>query len=164
MDKMKAERKGMGRGTACERLARVSGWLLGTVFIFSSVFKWIGIRTFALTVDQFCEYLGYGILQGHGMLLAVLVCTFELLLGLSASIPALRDYTRWLFPVVMAYFTYITFLNYTDRYGQIESCGCFGEVVHLTPAESFYKNTVLLAMSLLPLLLPILCCKQKTDV
>lgn len=50
----------------------------------------------------------------------------------------------------MVYFTCITYLNYIDRYGQIESCGCFGEVIHLSPEESFWKNVVLLTISLLP--------------
>ena len=46
-------------------------------------------------------------------------------------------------------FTYITYLNLVSLYGQIESCGCFSEVIHLSPAESFYKNVVLMTHSLL---------------
>lgn len=135
------------------RVADVLLGLLGMVFILSSAFKWVGIRSFALTVEQFCDYLGYALLRGHGLVLAVLVCGGELVLGLSAFVPKLRSVARWAFPVVMAYFTYITFLNYADRYGQVESCGCFGEVIHVTPAESFAKNVILLALSLLAWLL-----------
>lgn len=134
-----------------KRVSDVILGLLGIVFILSSVFKWVGIRSFALTVEQFCDYLGYVCLRGHGLAIAVLVCTGELLLGLAAFVPRLRCCARWTFPVVMLYFTYITFLNYTDRYGQVESCGCFGEVVHLTPAESLWKNVILLTFSLLSL-------------
>lgn len=136
----------------CMRYADACLWLLGITFILSGMFKWIGIRSFAMSMEQFCDFLGYTFLRGHGRILAVLVCSGELLLGVSSFIPRLRWYVRWIFPLVMVYFTYITLLNCIDRYGQIESCGCFGEVIHLSPEESFWKNVVLLAISLLPLI------------
>ena len=49
----------------------------------------------------------------------------------------------------MGFFTYITYINYTDLYGGIESCGCFGELIHFTPASSFYKNIALFILSLI---------------
>lgn len=136
----------------CMRYADACLWLLGITFILSGMFKWIGIRSFAMSMEQFCDFLGYTFLRGHGRILAVLVCSGELLLGVSSFIPRLRWYVRWIFPLVMVYFTYITLLNHIDRYGQIESCGCFGEVIHLSPEESFWKNVVLLAISLSPLI------------
>ena len=123
--------------------------LLGVIFILSSIFKWIGLRTFALTTDDFCAFLGLDALYGHGMLLAIIICTAELLLGVAAFIPQLRKYVVWVYTLVLGYFTYITYLNLVSLYGQIESCGCFGEVIHLTPVESFYKNVVLLSLSLI---------------
>ncbi len=133
----------------CKRLSTLAVVVLGGVFVLSSLFKWIGIRTFALTVEQFAEYLGMPLLQGYGLLVAVLICTGELALGVAALVLRTRDYARWGLLLSMMGFTIITWLNYTDRYGQIESCGCFGEVIHLTPSTSFYKNVVLLALSLL---------------
>jgi hypothetical protein len=49
----------------------------------------------------------------------------------------------------LGFFTYITYINYTDLYGGIESCGCFGELIHFTPASSFYKNIALFILSLI---------------
>lgn len=122
---------------------------LSLTFILSSIFKWIGIRTFALTVNDFCAFLGFDVLYGYGMALAIIICSVELELGIVAFIPKLRAYVVWLYLIVMGYFTYITYLNLVSLYGQIESCGCFGEVIHLTPAESFYKNVALLVLSLI---------------
>ena len=118
----------------CKRLSTLAVVVLGGVFVLSSLFKWIGIRTFALTVEQFAEYLGMPLLQGYGLLVAVLICTGELALGVAALVLRTRDYARWGLLLSMMGFTIITWLNYTDRYGQIESCGCFGEVIHLTPS------------------------------
>ena len=124
----------------------ISAVVLGIVFILSSIFKWIGLKTFAITIDGFCTFLGYDMLYGHGLILAVVVCTGEMILGIAALVPRTRKYAMWLMLPVMMYFTYITYLNMMDMYGQIESCGCFGEVIHLTPSESFYKNIVLLTI------------------
>lgn len=33
--------------------------------------------------------------------------------------------------------------------GSIESCGCFGELIHFTPLTSFIKSVVLLMMAIL---------------
>lgn len=123
--------------------------LLGVTFTLSSIFKCIGLKSFALTVNDFCGFLGLNVLYGHGMLLAIIICSVELALGIVAFIPNLRKYVVWVYTLVLGYFTYITYLNLVSQYGQIESCGCFGEVIHLTPAESFYKNVVLLTLSVL---------------
>lgn len=122
--------------------------LLGFTFTLSSIFKWIGLRTFALTANDFCAFLGLDVLYGHGMALAIIICSVELVLGIAAFITKFKKYVVWVYALVLGYFTYITYLNLVSLYGQIESCGCFGEVIHLTPAESFYKNVALLTLSL----------------
>lgn len=135
-------------------------YFLGITFIFSSIFKWIGLKTFALTVNDFCAFLGFDVLYGHAMALAIIICSLELVFGIAAFIPRLRDYIVWVYLIVMGYFTYITYLNLVSLYGQIESCGCFGEVIHLTPYESFYKNVVLLVLTVMACTLPF-CNKMK---
>ena len=139
--------------------------LLGMVFIFSSVTKLVGIRSFGQTVEAFCNFLGLESLAGYGLPLAVLICAGELCLGLLSLWPRTRRMAVWLFPLVMVFFTWITWQNMTSLYGQVESCGCFGEVIHLTPAQTFWKNVVLLALSLV-LLVSINYgkIKQKGDI
>ncbi len=137
--------------------------LLGSIFFLSSIFKWIGLKTFALTVNDFCAFLGFNMLYGHGMFLAIIICSVELVLGIAALIPRLRDYVVWVYLIVMGFFTYITYLNLVSLYGQIESCGCFGEVIHLTPSESFYKNVVLLTLSLLACALTVYNKKENIN-
>ena len=131
-----------------KRMSYLLSVLLGMVFVFSSVTKLVGLRSFGQTVEAFCNFLGLESLAGHGLLIATLICIGELCLGLMALHPRLTKVTAWLFPAVMCIFTWITWQNMTSLYGQVESCGCFGEVIHLTPAQTFWKNVVLLALSL----------------
>ena len=126
---------------------------MGLTFLCSALFKAIGLRTFGITVEEFCAFLGLHAFYGKGLWLAAALCTGELLLGISAFLPRQRHYTVWLFLTTMAFFTYLTGINLASPYGQIESCGYFGEVIHLTPMESFAKNVILLVMSMVALLI-----------
>lgn len=129
--------------------------LMGGVFLSSSLIKAVNVYSFSQTINSFCGLLGLDGLYGYGVLLAISICTIECLLPLLSISNRYRGIVVWCYPVMMGYFTYITFINYTDLYGGIESCGCFGELIHLSPAASFYKNVVLLLLSVVLLALNI---------
>ncbi len=129
-------------------LATVLVWLMGTLFLSSSLMKAVNVYSFSQTINSFCGLLGLDGFYGYGVLLAILICTIECLLPLLSISNRYRGIVVWCYPVMTGYFTYITFINYTDFYGGIESCGCFGELIHLSPAASFYKNVVLLLLSI----------------
>lgn len=130
-------------------LATFFVWLMGALFLSSSLMKAVNVYSFAQTINSFCGLLGLDGFYGYGVLLAILICTIECLLPLLSLSNRYRGFVVWCYPVILGYFTYITFINFTDLYGGIESCGCFGELIHLSPATSFYKNMVLLGLSLL---------------
>lgn len=131
-----------------QRLLHLPTLFMGLTFLCSALFKAIGLRTFGITVEEFCAFLGLHAFYGKGLWLAVAICTGELLLGISAFLPRLRHYTVWLFLTAMAFFTGITGMNLASPYGQIESCGCFGEVIHLSAKATFCKNIILLNVAL----------------
>ena len=140
--------------------------LLGLIFISSSVAKLIGLRSFSRTLEEFFPLLGMDCLQGFGLLMAVLICLGEFCLGLLALHPRMTRIMAWVFPIVMGIFTWITWQNMTSLYS-VESCGCFGEVIHLTPAESFWKNVILLALSIglaVSLIVDLMCNPLKKEV
>lgn len=130
-------------------LATFFVWLMGALFLSSSLMKAVNVHSFAQTINSFCALLGLDGFYEYEVLLAILICTIECLLPLLSMSNRYRGIVVWCYPVILGYFTYITFINYTDLYGGIESCGCFGELIHLSPAASFYKNIVLLVLSLL---------------
>lgn len=122
---------------------------LGVTFILSAILKTISVYSFSQTVNSFCGLLGMDVLYGYGFPLAIVIIAFELLIGVCAFIRRFRRIAIWIYPIVLGFFTYITYINYTDLYGGIESCGCFGELIHFTPASSFYKNIALFVLSLI---------------
>lgn len=121
-------------------------YTISIVFIVSGVLKAINPYSFSETIKGFSVLLGQPILHDYSMYIAVIICSLELLTGLLLYVMYKKVITILCFGI-LAFFTYITYLNYTDLYGQIESCGCFGEIVHLSPIETFYKNIILLVMS-----------------
>ena len=121
---------------------------LGFVFILSAMLKAVNVFAFGNIIELFCGLLGMDVFYGYGKVLAVLICAGELFLGLLSLHPGFQRVVCWIFPVVLGYFTYITFINHTRMYAQIESCGCFGEIVHLSAAATFYKNVVLFLLSI----------------
>ena len=131
-----------------QRLLHLPTLFMGLTFLCSALFKAIGIRTFGLTVDSFCIFLGMEQLYGMGLWLAAALCTGELLLGISAFHERLRPYTAGMSVIAMLLFTYLTGMNLASPYGQIESCGCFGEVIHLSAKATFCKNIILLNVAL----------------
>ena len=130
----------------------VAWMLLSLTFIASGILKGISVKGFALTVREFLNLLGLESFQSHSFLIAVLICIFETLIGLMGFIKKLRPILCLIYPIVMLFFTIITYINLTDIYGGIESCGCFGEIIHLNPMETFVKNLLLLGISLILLI------------
>jgi len=127
--------------------------ILGTTFVISSLTKLYSLQSFANTIRDYLYFLGLYLFKGNEITIATAICIGEFFLGISSFLSKYAQKTVWIYAIVMSFFTYISFLNKTSLYGQIESCGCFGELIHLTPNESFWKNLILLIVSLISLLL-----------
>ena len=78
------------------------------------------------------------------------VCAMEMTLALLAI---RREYRRTAsagFFLMLSFFVYLTGVNlfFPTIMGSIESCGCFGELIHFSPLASFIKSVVLWMLSL----------------
>ena len=125
----------------------ILSYILGGVFIFSSFSKAISISGFGMVVDTFMSLLGLDVFYGHGIVIGWVICLVELVLGAMMYPKVLRKIAIGCITAMLMVFTYITYINITSLYGGIESCGCFGEIIHFTASQTFYKNIVLLALS-----------------
>lgn len=81
---------------------------------------------------------------------AIAVCVAEMLVALLAIRKEYSRIVAMFFLIMLSIFIYLTGLNlfFPSIMGSIESCGCFGELIHFTPMASFVKSVVLWIMSL----------------
>jgi len=132
---------------------KFANWLrmgLGIVFIASSLLKVVSIKTFVMESGEYIDLYMPQWLHGWNMPCAIGVCAAELLVGLLAF---WRKQVRWmsvLSLVMLTFFVWLTGVNlfFPTVFGSVESCGCFGELVHFTPVGSFVKSVVLWLLAL----------------
>ena len=81
---------------------------------------------------------------------AIAVCAIEMQIALLAMRKEYRRIAAMGFFLLLSFFVYLTGINlfFPSIIGSIESCGCFGELIHFIPIESFVKSVVLWLLSL----------------
>jgi uncharacterized membrane protein YphA (DoxX/SURF4 family) len=77
----------------------------------------------------------------YTLFLAIFICVFEIILGITLLIGWRRNLTLWLLALMIVFFTFLTW--YSATYNKVTDCGCFGNAIPLTPWESFIKDLVL---------------------
>lgn len=120
-------------------------WVLGFVFIVSSILKSINIHSFAMETVDFIDMYMPSWLHGFQYPCAMIVCQSELVLGLLALKEKYRHIAFCGMFLLLTFFVWLTMINafFPTIFGSIESCGCFGELIHFTPIASFIKSVVL---------------------
>lgn len=125
------------------RFIQILGIFFAFTFLFSAYTKWISPGYFEITLmDQnladtriFAAYLTRFIIG------------LELALGFSLLLPF---YRRILLSIAMLMIVIFTLhLLYMVGLGDTENCGCFGELIALSPLESIAKNLILLLMAVI---------------
>ena len=128
---------------------------LSCCFLLSGFLKILGIHSFQQEVALFGDaYLGEWI-RDFSFQLAVGVCVVEIFLGMFLLCRKLMLLVSTLAVFILLFFVYLTGRNflYPTMMGSIESCGCFGELVHFSPLGAFIKSLVLFVVSLVNLFL-----------
>ena len=120
-------------------------WLLGAVFIFSASTKFIDPVGTSVFVESYLATYSLEALMPASVAIAVALSVVEFTLGVMLVAAVARRMVALLSLIVVALFTIVTLLSATIL--PIGECGCFGEVVSLTPWGTFLKNVVLLLMA-----------------
>lgn len=118
---------------------------LSLTWLVSSLMKCVNIHSFASETMLYLEAYVSPALAPASMALSCMVCSLELLLAM------LLLHKRYVWPasvvsvLLLSFFACLTGANLIApaEFGQIESCGCFGELIHFTPGGSFVKSVVL---------------------
>lgn len=122
---------------------------LGVCFILSGIMKAVNVYSFAQEIRLYIEaYMDSSFVQWT-VEIAVVICAIETITGLLALKREYIAVVSVVFLVIMSFFVWLTGINLfcPSLMGSIESCGCFGELVHLSPLASFVKSVVLWGMS-----------------
>lgn len=125
--------------------------LLGTVFILSAITNAFSLKAFGGEVMLYLEIYFNGWLSDYNIHVAGFVCLVELTTGIFYLLPKFSRYANLAGLAALSFFVYLTGDNYFNpsMVGRIESCGCFGELIHFTPLQSFIKSYVLWVIALI---------------
>ncbi len=126
----------------------ISGNIAGSILILSSLLKSVNIHSFAMETGDYIDLYMPSWLHGFKYPCAMLVCQIELMLGLLGLRTKYRTVVLCGMLVMLTFFVWLTAVNafFPTILGSIESCGCFGELIHFMPLGSFVKSAVLWMM------------------
>lgn len=124
--------------------------LLLSVFFLSSVLKSVNIYSFLQEIHLYVEAYMEERMFPSMVVCSISVCAIELIFALLSLINEYHKVTSIGYFLMLLFFVYLTGLNlfFPTIMGSIESCGCFGELIHFSPLASFIKSVVLWILSL----------------
>lgn len=126
-------------------LRKAARYLVGIVFIASGFLKGVDpVGTSLKVKEYFHAFLGMD--PGHWALwLGIALCVVEFLTGVCIlKVIKFRFFSAIAF-LMSLFFAGVTL--YSAFTGKVEDCGCFGDVIHLDPWPSFYKNIILVVLT-----------------
>jgi len=115
--------------------------VVGLLFIFSGLIKANDPLGFSYKLEDYFTVFELDWAIPLSLLLSMIICIFEILLGITVLIGAYFVSTTWLLLFMIIFFTWLT--GYSAITGAVTDCGCFGDALPMNPEESFYKNVVI---------------------
>lgn len=125
------------------KLSRIiSRVFVGVVFIFSGFVKAVDpLGTFYKFNDYF-QAFDISFLEPLSLFFAIALCTVEFLSGVSVMFNIKQKIGIWGVFLLMLVFTPLTLVLAITN--PVSDCGCFGDAIHLTNWQTFFKNVILL--------------------
>lgn len=127
--------------------------ILGLTFLLSGVIKGIDPMGMIYKLEEYFSAFGLSSLDALVFPFAIILCAIEVALGLLLLLNRWKRTTAITTTLFIAIFTAITYILYTNPYIGISDCGCFGDAIHLSNAQTFWKNVVLTLLAILHLII-----------
>jgi uncharacterized membrane protein YphA (DoxX/SURF4 family) len=124
--------------------------IVGLVFIFSGFVKGVDPLGSVYKFQEYFEAYHTEWLSSLSLFLAVFLCAVEFTIGVMLVFGVKPKLSAWLAFIMMFFFTGLTLLSAINN--PVSDCGCFGDAIKLTNWETFYKNIVLIILTLVLLL------------
>ena len=128
---------------------------VGLLFIFSGLIKANDPLGFSYKLVEYFEVFHITFLNFLALGLAIFLCAMEMILGFALLIGVRGKQVAWGLLLIIIFFAFLTF--YSAYFKVVQTCGCFGDAIVLTPWQSFSKDLVLL-------LLIIILFRNKTKI
>ncbi len=121
--------------------------IVGVLFIFSGAIKANDPLGLSYKMNEFFEVWHMYWAMDYSLILSVLMIGFEIIAGVGVLIGAAFRVFSFLLLLLTAFFTFLTAYVYlTDK---IKECGCFGDCIKISNAETFWKDVILLGLVLI---------------
>jgi uncharacterized membrane protein YphA (DoxX/SURF4 family) len=118
--------------------------LVGLLFIFSGLIKANDPLGFSYKLEEYFDVFHITFLSGFSLAIAIILCALEMILGFALLIGARAVSVAWGLLLLIIFFAFLTF--YSAYFKVVQTCGCFGDAIPLTPWQSFSKDLVLLLL------------------
>ena len=117
---------------------------VGLLFIFSGLIKINDPLGFSYKLEEYFDIFHLGFLNSINLPIAILLCALEIVLGFALLIGVRAVLVSWGLLLLIIFFAFLTF--YSAWFQVVQTCGCFGDAIVLTPWQSFSKDLVLLVL------------------
>jgi uncharacterized membrane protein YphA (DoxX/SURF4 family) len=119
---------------------------VGLLFIFSGLIKANDPLGFSYKLEEYFEVFHLTFFNSLALSIAIILCALEMILGFALLIGARAAAVAWGLLLLIIFFAFLTF--YSAFFKVVQTCGCFGDAIPLTPWQSFSKDLVLLILIL----------------
>lgn len=120
---------------------------VGVLFIFSGLIKINDPLGFSYKLEEYFEVFHIAFLSSFALSMAIILCSLEIILGFALLIGVRAKSVAWGLLLLIIFFAFLTF--YSAYFKVVQTCGCFGDAIPLTPWQSFSKDLVLLLLILI---------------
>ncbi len=117
---------------------------VGLLFIFSGLIKINDPLGFSYKLEEYFDVFHTSFLYSFALSLSIILCSLEIILGFALLIGVRAVSVAWGLLLLIIFFAFLTF--YSAYFKVVQTCGCFGDAIPLTPWQSFSKDLVLLLL------------------
>ena len=128
-------------------LVRFCRLIVGLVFIFSGFVKLLAPVGTSLVIKEYLAAFHMDFLAPAALVLGIALSLLEFVTGVALLLRLRVRIFAWAALLLAAVFTPLTL--YLAIFNPISDCGCFGEAIHLTNWQTFFKNLILLPCALI---------------
>lgn len=124
--------------------------IVGVLFIFSGLIKANDPNGLAFKMQEFFSHWDVTQFNSSTYFLSIVIIVFEILAGVAILIGYATRLITILLIALMVFFLFLTgYAVYFELKNGVElKCGCFGDCIPLTAWQSFWKDVILLVMTI----------------